>query len=127
MAQIKYNLGTVSGITVTELWSGASGKTVGRSEGLIVALNDDFTNYKFLVFEFKVSYNSGNSSTYTSKIITPSQIINVINDNKVSIGLDFCWGYNGSGDFYELKAESTTRTLKAISNNSQCIRILGIN
>lgn len=127
VATVKYNLGPVGGMAVTELWSGTSGQLVGKDNDITVTLNDDITNYKLLVFDFKVSHNSGKSFIYNSKIITPSQIINLINDNNINTWVTFCWGYGDTTDYYELHAGGTTRTLKAISNNTVCLRIVGIN
>ena len=127
METVKYNLGAVGGITVTELWSGISGQAVGAGGEVTIELNDDITNYKLLVFEFKVSYSNGTNFTYYDAITTSSRFINLINGGSNNTFLDFCWGYGTENNYYEIKPWSTTKTLKATDRNSQCMRILGIN
>ena len=39
----KYNLGTVGGMAVTELWSGSVGNLTGRVDKAKITLNDEYT------------------------------------------------------------------------------------
>ena len=121
----KYNLGTVSGITVTELWSGIEGDLTASKSGSIT-LNDDITNYKFLVFDLKIAYST-TASRYVTRLISVEQIKNLINDNTNNISISFVWGYSNTTDYFNIIYGTTTKILKYADSKSQCIRIVGIN
>ena len=122
----KYNLGTVGGITVTELWSGSVGNLTGVVDKAKITLNDDFTNYKFLIFDFHCGLNGG--TRYYSRVISVQQIINLFNDADNSTTISFCWGYGNTTDYFDIRhKDSTTKVLNTNSNSTQCIRIFGIN
>lgn len=122
----KYNLGTVGGIAVTELWSGIEGGLGTISKSGSITLNDDITNYKFLVFDLKIAHGTTNSR-YITKLISVEQIKNLINDNISSVDISFVWGYSSNTDFFDIRCGTTTKILQYTANNSQCIRIVGIN
>ena len=124
----KYNLGTVgSGIVVTELWSGSVGSLTGMLVGTKITLNDDFTNYKFLVFDFCSGSDNGATKRCHSKVISVHQFINLFNNADTDTAISFCWGYNNSPDFFDISKNSTTKVLNTDSQYTQCTRILGIN
>ena len=123
----KYNLGTVgSGIVVTELFSGSVGNVKGSGADRIT-LNDNITNYKFLVFDFYVGFNGGEGTRYYSKVISVQQFINLFNNPKSDTNISFCWGYSNVDDYFDILQGSTTMVLKIIFNRTQCLRIVGIN
>ena len=117
MATVKYNLGTVGGMAVTELWSGTTGATGG------ITLNDDITNYKFLVFDFKTL--NGADNIYFTKLISAEQMKKLINNNNVFIS--FVWGYSSNNDYFNLVYGTTTKILHYSASITQCTRIVGIN
>ena len=127
MATVKYNLGTVGGMAVTELWSGSAGSLVGEDIGITVTLNDDITNYKFLIFDFYCALGGNNSIRYYSRVIPVQQFINLINGTNTNTLVSFCWGYSNVDDYFEFNKVSTTRVLNASCRYSRCTRILGIN
>ena len=125
MATVKYNLGTVGGIAVTELWSGSVGSLADRVDNVKITLNDDLTNYKFLVFDFHCEYYS--SRKYYSRVISVQQFTNLFNNTNASEQISFAWGYNNANDYFEIAKDSTTKVLNIVSNCTECIRIVGIN
>ena len=127
MATVKYNLGTVGGIAVTELWSGSVGNLTSQATYKIT-LNDDLTNYKFLIFDFWCTVN-GDMSTRRcfSRFVSVQQFINLFNSAVASTTLVFCWGLNNINDFFVINKDSTTKVLNAMSMYTQCLRIVGIN
>ena len=125
MAQIKYNLGTIGGMTVTELWSGSVGNLAGIVNNVKITLNDDFTNYKFLVFDFNRGFNGG--SRYYSRVISVQQFTNLFNNTDTIACINFNWGYGSDTDYFDIYQDSTTRVLNISSNSTQCTRIVGIN
>ena len=128
MATVKYNLGTVGGISATELFSGSVGNITGNNTSKIT-LNDDITNYKFLVFDFYCGFSNGNTSKrYYSRIISAKQFTNLFNNANTSVNISFCWGYSDYTDYFDIiKDGTTTNVLSTRSNFTQCIRIVGIN
>ena len=120
----KYNLGTVGGITVTELWSGLVGNLTSIVTGKIT-LNDDITNYKFLVFDFHCGFGGG--TRYYSRVISVQQFTNLFKETNANSTISFCWGYSNTSDYFDIAKDSTTKVLNTNSNLTQCIRILGIN
>ena len=122
----KYNLGTVGGgMIIKELFSGSVGSLTGVNNAKIT-LNDDFTNYKFLIFDFHCGLNGG--TRYYSRVISVQQIINLFNDADNSTTISFCWGYGNTTDYFDIRHQySTTKVLNTNSNSTQCIRIVGIN
>ena len=124
----KYNLGTVGGMAVTELWSGIAGnlEIVGVSTGTIT-LSDNLSNYKFLVFDFKVYLKVDGNYFYISKIISSQQFLNLIADNKPNTMVDFCWGYARENDYFNIHNTSTLTSLDYECESIQCLRIVGIN
>ena len=127
----KYNLGNVGGMAVTELWSGSVGSLTGVVDKAKITLNDEFTNYKFLVFDFQCSYNGNASSKkYYSKVISVQQFINLFNNEDATTkSISFNWGYSNLADYFEIYKDSTstTKVLNTVSNYTQCTRIVGIN
>lgn len=121
----KYNLGTVSGITVTELWSGSVGDITGIVDKAKITLNDDLTNYKFLVFDFYCGFDGG--TRYYSRVISVQQFTNLFNDTDANTRITFCWGYGDFTDCFDIYKDSTTKVLHTVSGFTQCIRIVGIN
>ena len=121
----KYNLGTVGGMAVTEIFRGSVGSLTGSIISKIT-LNDDITNYNFLVFDFHCGYGRG--SRYYSRVISVQQFINLFNDADINTTISFCWGYSTTNDYFDIQyKDSTTNVLNTASNYTQCIRILGIN
>ena len=123
----KYNLGTVGGITVTELWSGSVGDITGIVDKAKITLNDDFTNYKFLIFDFYCGFSGGAAKRYYSRVISVQQFTNLFNNTDATTRITFTWGYGNSTDCFDIYQDSTTKVLNTVSNCTQCIRILGIN
>ena len=120
MATVKYNLGTVSGISVTELWSGT---TVGTGT---ITFEKDISEYKLLVLDFIVNFNG--ARYFSNQIISTQHIINVVNYKESQTKIfSLCWGYSGSSDYFNILNTSTLNSWDYISNNSQCTRIVGIN
>ena len=126
VAQIKYNLGNVGGMAVTELWSGSAGNFSGSTTGVTLTLNDDITNYKFLVFCFKVA-NNVTDIIQVTKLISVEQIKNLINDNKGNVYVSFVWGYSSNDDYFNLVHGTTAKILHCDANKPLCTRIVGIN
>lgn len=123
----KYNLGTVgSGIVVTELWSGLVGNLASSVVDKIT-LNDNITNYKFLIFDFCCSYNGGSGKRYYSRVVSVQQFTNLFNDAGADSHISFTWGYGTITDFFDIHQDSTTKVLNYSCNFTQCTRILGIN
>ena len=124
----KYNLGTVGGITVTELFSGSVGNITGAGAAKIT-LNDDLTNYKFLIFDMYCSFSTGGANRrYYSRVISVQQFINLINKGNASTTISITWGYSNLNDYFDIKHDSTTtKVLNFSSNFTQCLRIVGIN
>ena len=122
----KYNLGTVVGMTVTELFSGSEGNMSGSGVGTIT-LNDDVSNYNFLVFDLIVGFND--TIRYFSKIISCPHFLEFLdsNNNNKKASFGFIWGYPPSTDFFNLLYTSTLKTIDFNCLNSKCVRILGIN
>ena len=58
----------VGGMAVTELWSGSVGNLTSVLDKAKITLNDDFTNYKFLVFDFCCGANNGTGKRYYSRV-----------------------------------------------------------
>ena len=127
MATVKYNLGTVGGMAVKELFSGSVGSLTNESKDKIT-LNDDLTNYKFLVFDFCCS-NEGNASSliYYSRVLSVQQFINLFNNTHTNTVLSLCWGYGNANDYFEFNKPSTTKVLDVSYKYTQCTRIVGIN
>ena len=127
----KYNLGKVDGMTMTELFNGTAGNPDNISNSGTITLNDKISNYKFLVFDFKVKLYTINRYYYISKIILSEQFLNLIADNNPQTMIDFCWHYTNvyknENDFFDISSTSTLTSLNYSSRRSQCIRILGIN
>ena len=126
----KYNLGNINSIIETELFSGIAGNVEGTNTGTIT-LNDKLSNYKFLVFDFKVKLVKLNNYYYISKIILSDQIVNLVNLKEPNTMIDFCWHfsnvYQNENDYFDIFNTSTLTSLDYRSNRSQCIRIVGIN
>ena len=122
----KYNLGTVSSVIETELWSGIAGNVEGTDTGTIT-LNDKLSNYKFLIFNFKVKLVTLKSYYYISKIISSQQFLNLIADNDPKTMIDFCWCYTSENDYFDILNTTTLTSLDYRSGYSQCIKIVGIN
>ena len=122
----KYNLGTVSSVIETELWSGIAGNVEGTDTGTIT-LNDKLSNYKFLIFNFKVKLITLKSYYYISKIISSQQFLNLIADNDPKTMIDFCWCYTSENDYFDILNTTTLTSLDYRSGYSQCIKIVGIN
>ena len=127
MATVKYNLGTVGGMAVTELWSGTTGSLISAVSGVKIALNDEFTNYKFLVFDLCTGYDNGTLKRYYSKVISVQQIINLINNADANEHITFTWGFGSYNDCFEILQDSTTKVLNTNSQYTQCTRIVGLN
>ena len=125
----KYNLGTVgSGIVVTELWSGSVGNIKGEIDKAKITLNDDLTNYKFLIFDFYCSLGGTNSIRYYSRVISVQQFTNLFNDaNVYDTHINFNMGYSNLNDYFDIYQDSTTKVLNVSSRYTQCLRIVGIN
>ena len=122
----KYNLGTVSSVIETELWSGTAGNVEGTDTGTIT-LSDNLSNYKFLIFNFKVKLIKLNSYYYISKIISSQQFLNLIADNDPNTMIDFCWCYTSENDYFDILNTTTLTSLDYRSGYSQCIKIVRIN
>ena len=123
----KYNLGTVGGINVTELFSGSVGSLAGNFAGKIT-LNDDITNYKFLIFDLYCYADGGAGKIYYSRVISVQQFTNLFNNADNTPHISFCWGYSSYNDFFEIvKNDTTTKVLNITSRYTQCLRIVGIN
>ena len=124
----KYNLGTVGGIAVTELWSGSAGNITGDGECRIT-LNDNITNYKFLIFDFYCTANGNIAKRYYSKFISVQQFTNFFNNaDPANTTISFTWGYSGYTDYFDiLRDGTTTNVLSIFYNYTQCLRIVGIN
>ena len=125
MATVKYNLGTVGGMAVTELFSGSVG-SISAVNNIKITLNDDLTNYKFLVFDLNCVRNAS-SNRYYSRIVSVQQFINLINSTDTDTLVSLCWGYSNCDDYFEFNKVSTTRVLNTSCRYSICTRILGIN
>ena len=124
----KYNLGTVGGMAVTELWSGSVGNLIGSNIGTKITLNDDITNYKFLIFDFCSVYSADVSAKrYYSRVISVQQFTNVFNDANANTAVSFNWGYGSATEYFDIQKNSTTKVLNFNSSYTQCLRILGIN
>ena len=127
----KYNLGKVGGMTMTELFSGTAGNPDNISNSGTITLNDKLSNYKFLVFDFKVKLFLNNKYYYISKIILSDQIVNLVNLKEPNTLVDFCWHYSNvyknENDYFDIFNTSTLTSLDYDSRRSQCIRIVGIN
>ena len=122
----KYNLGNIDSIIETELFSGTAGNIEGTDTGTIT-LNDNLSNYKFLIFNFKVKLVKLNSYYYISKIISSQQFLNLIADNDPNTMIDFCWCYTSENDYFDILNTTTLTSLDYRSGYSQCIKIVGIN
>ena len=125
MATVKYNLGTVGGIAVTELWSGIAGNIKGSGNGTIT-LSDDLSNYKFLILDFCCSCND-TEIWYYSRTISVKQVINYFNNTNTGIYIAFACGYRSSSDYFTIYKNSTTKALNISCYCTQCLRIVGIN
>ena len=122
----KYNLGTVGGgMIITELFSGIEGSLNGPKQGSIT-LNDDITNYKFLVFDLKIAHDV-NAIRYITRLVSVEQIKNLINDNTNNVAVSFVWGYSNNTDYFNIIYGTTTKILQCVANKSQCLKIVGIN
>ena len=127
MAQIKYNLGTVGGMAVTELWSGSVGHLTGSAVlEAKITLNDDLTNYKFLIFDFYCSYNGNDPKVYYSRVIPVQQFINLFNNAATAL-IAFTWGFGNLNDAFYIRKDSTTNVLNTDSQYTQCLRVVGIS
>ena len=127
MATVKYNLGTVGGMAVTELWSGSVGNLASEGTGKIT-LNDDLTNYKFLIFDLYCT-SAGDISTrryYDSKVVSVQHLINEFNEAVADTNMVFCWGHSND-DIFAITKDSTTKVLNFKSRYTHCTRIVGIN
>ena len=128
MATVKYNLGNVGGMAVTELWSGSVGNVTGGGAGEII-LNDNITNYKFLIFDFYCTADGSIAKRYYSKFISVQQFTNFFNNaDATNTTISFTWGYSGYTDYFDIRRNgTTTKVLNFIYNYTQCLRIVGIN
>ena len=127
MATVKYNLGTVGGMAVTELWSGSAGNITSSGADKIT-LNDNITNYKFLIFDFYCSANGSTAQRYYSKFISVQQFTDFFNNTNTDTNISFVWGYDSCTDYFDIiKNGTTTKVLNFICNYTQCLRIVGIN
>ena len=120
----KYNLGIVGGITVTELFSGSEGNVSGSFSGTLT-LNDDISNYKFLVFDLMTDFN--NSMRCFSRIISCPHYLERIGNSSIKWSFFLCMGYSSSNDYFNITSISTLKTINFTGSNSKCVRILGIN
>ena len=127
MATVKYNLGTVGGMAVTELWSGSVGSFATAVLGSKITLNDEFTNYKFLAFDFCCSFNGREPKRYHSEFISVQQFTNLFNNADATTNITFTWGFGSYNDCFEILKDSTTKVLNTNSQYTQCTRIVGIN
>ena len=116
----------VGGIDVTELWSGSVGNLTGVVDKTKITLNDDLTNYKFLVFDLYCGTNRGETKRYYSRIISVQQFTNLFNKDSSS-RISFTYGYGNFTDCFDIYYDSTTKVLNTVSNSTQCLRIVGIN
>ena len=124
----KYNLGTVGGgMIIKELFSGSVGSLTSAGAGKIT-LNDNITNYKFLIFDFYCS-DGGMGKRYYSRFISVQQFTNFFNSaDTASTTMSFNWGYGNLTDYFDILYNgTTTKVLNIIYNYTQCLRILGIN